>query len=160
MPKNPRRPDDEIDQDARDRRRAAASKRQREHRGRREPRRAFQRPGGIPDVGPERLKGCKHPRLPYLFLDLLGSTELEPRPAPCLFGRHAGRDVIGNLSIDVELQLLVDLRIDGTAAEDFKDMSIYFHQTPADVREGSPAAVYIICPHISPTMHAPPSYFH
>jgi hypothetical protein len=52
------------------------------------------------------------------FLDLLHSAKLQPRTAPGFFCRQSGFDELGDLLLEMKVQLLVDFCLNMIPAEE------------------------------------------
>ena len=99
------RVEEDVAQRAVDHRHAADAERQRQHGGDGEAGAASQHTRGVPDVLPEPLEQRDGVHGVDLFANPPGVPELAPGCGARLVGRHAARDVVVGLEVEVRLEL-------------------------------------------------------
>src|SRR6266478_2266829 len=83
------------------------AKREREHRGSREPQTLSQRPRTVAQVLCQRFEKSHASRLPAFFFDALNPAKLQPRPPRCFMARHTAAHQILRIRLHVKAQLLI-----------------------------------------------------
>ena len=99
------RVEEDVAQRAVDHRHAADAERQRQHGGDGEAGAASQHTRGVPDVLPKPLEQRDGVHGVDLFANAPGVPELPPGRGARLVGRHAARDVVVGLQVEVRLEL-------------------------------------------------------
>src|SRR5882724_7434305 len=83
------------------------AKREREHRGSREPQTLSQRPRTVAQVLCQRFEKSHASRLPAFFFDALNPAKLQPRPPRCFMARHTAAHQILRIRLHVKAQFRV-----------------------------------------------------
>jgi hypothetical protein len=100
---------------------AAGAERDRERRGDEQHWLAEERAKGVAEITREILDDCDAARVARLFAHTLDSAECAERHAPAFGGRHASRDILFDLMLDMRAQFTIELGVDARGMDERAD---------------------------------------